>query len=123
MYSKEKREHLGITRQELVSLTGLSYSYLTKLENGERSPSKKALGILHEALTNFNKKFEMDESDKPMAFTKTVNSVLDNPNFILEAKLGKTRGKLCLHIQGEVSSETALKIVEFVQKALEYEDR
>ena len=41
----------GLGRRELAELAGLSYSYLTEIENGTKQPSSKVLRTIGEALS------------------------------------------------------------------------
>jgi len=43
------RKHHGYTQQEIADRTGFTLSYITKIENGVRSPSIQTLQILAKA--------------------------------------------------------------------------
>jgi len=43
------RKHHGYTQQDIADKTGFTLSYITKLENGDRSPSLNSLQILAKA--------------------------------------------------------------------------
>jgi len=45
-----RREGLGLSRRDVADRSGLSYPYVSQLENGDREPSLDALGRLAEAL-------------------------------------------------------------------------
>lgn len=45
-----RREGLGLSRREVADRSGLSYPYVSQLENGDREPSLDALGRLAGAL-------------------------------------------------------------------------
>ena len=47
---KVRRTDLGIGRRELADQAGISYSYLTEIENGNKPPSPSVLGPIAEAL-------------------------------------------------------------------------
>lgn len=45
-----RRVELGLSQRDLDDLTGLSYAYISRVENGQRRPSLSALILLAEAL-------------------------------------------------------------------------
>lgn len=47
---RSRREDLGLTRREVADRSGLSYPYVSQLENGDREPSLDALARLAGAL-------------------------------------------------------------------------
>jgi transcriptional regulator with XRE-family HTH domain len=47
---RSRREELGLSRQRLAELTGLSYPYVAQLEGGHRTPSAEAAQDLATAL-------------------------------------------------------------------------
>jgi transcriptional regulator with XRE-family HTH domain len=48
---RERRDELGMKRQELADLSGLSYAYVTQLESGRKSsPSQTVVSLLAQAL-------------------------------------------------------------------------
>ena len=46
----DRRESLGLSRKEVVELSGISYPYLSQLESGDREPSMDTLAKLAGAL-------------------------------------------------------------------------
>jgi len=45
-----RRRELGLSRKELVEASGLSYPYVAQLETGQRTPSRKSVARLADAL-------------------------------------------------------------------------
>ena len=45
-----RRAELGMKRKELASSSGLSYPYVSEIENGHKEPSNRALRMLADAL-------------------------------------------------------------------------
>src|SRR3954447_10205876 len=47
---RERRELLGLTRQDLAARTGLSYPYISQLETAYRLPSRKVMTLIARSL-------------------------------------------------------------------------
>lgn len=47
---QSRRRELGLTRKDLVEASGLSYPYVAQLETGQRTPSRRSVARLAEAL-------------------------------------------------------------------------
>jgi transcriptional regulator with XRE-family HTH domain len=47
---RERREQLGLTRQDLAARTGLSYPYISQLETAYRLPSSKVMTLIARSL-------------------------------------------------------------------------
>lgn len=47
---RDRREAAGLSRRDVADRSGLSYPYVSQLENGDREPSLEALGKLAAAL-------------------------------------------------------------------------
>ena len=47
---RERREQLGLTRQDLAARTGLSYPYISQLETAYRLPSRRVMTLIARSL-------------------------------------------------------------------------
>ena len=47
---QKRREELGLTREEVAQLTGLSYNAIWRIETGQREPMASTLGAIAKAL-------------------------------------------------------------------------
>lgn len=100
-----QRKKLGITVAELAAATGLSVGMLSKIENGNTSPSLNTLQTLSQALaipvTSFFKRFE---EDRAAVFVRAGEGV--------EAERRGTRSGHQYNLLGHIGSNSSGVIME-----------
>ncbi len=100
-----QRKNLGITVAELAAATGLSVGMLSKIENGNTSPSLNTLQTLSQALaipvTSFFKRFE---EDRAAVFVRAGEGV--------EAERRGTRSGHQYNLLGHIGSNSSGVIME-----------
>lgn len=100
-----QRKKLGITVAELAAATGLSVGMLSKIENGNTSPSLSTLQTLSQALalpvTSFFKRFE---EDRAAVFVRAGEGV--------EAERRGTRAGHQYNLLGHIGSNSSGVIME-----------
>ena len=100
-----QRKNLGITVAELAAATGLSVGMLSKIENGNTSPSLNTLQSLSQALaipvTSFFKRFE---EDRAAVFVRAGEGV--------EAERRGTRSGHQYNLLGHIGSNSSGVIME-----------
>src|SRR5436853_2841842 len=72
-----RRVKLGLKRRELADNAGLSYPYVSEIENGQKEPSPKALRQLAEAL-----KMALPEL---VSLTDRVGAPSESPSLLLDS--------------------------------------
>ena len=72
-FLREKRRERGMSQRELAQKAGIHYSYLSRLENGERLPNKQICQRLADALGLSN---EEREKLLSLAFVKSEKEIL-----------------------------------------------
>lgn len=84
-----KRRRLGLTQSKLAELTGVSQSYIAKLEAGRIEPSYRRIKAILEVLEGIEQRSEMKASD---VMTRDVVSVQVNDPVQKAVDLMRTHG-------------------------------
>lgn len=80
-----RRRELGLSRKELVEASGLSYPYIAQLETGQRTPSRRSVARLAEALQldpdELGSAIPYDEESPRERTTRRASSWQSNPAY------------------------------------------
>jgi transcriptional regulator with XRE-family HTH domain len=80
-----RRVELAMKRRDLAMAAGLSYPYVSEIENGQKEPSAKALRQLAEAL-------ELAPSDL-VSLTDRLGATSESPSLLLDSEAARARSQ------------------------------